>query len=526
MTSRKLDLKLRTASLLLVMVAVLLPSVTQAQQPDANTLVIGQSVDVETLDPSNVRSVPTGNVISHLFATLNEVSDTGEFVPYLAKDYKLSDDGTALTYHLNDGLTCQDGEPLTAEDVVYTLDRAVKKDNNLVGNSSLLGSIGYQSATADDKLTVTIKLKGYTSTALGTLAGVYIHCKDSFDKMSLQDAASKAVGSGPYRVVEWKRDDYLLMEKVKDFPLRKATVDRIYWRVIPEASTRAAELMAKNVDIITNVVPDQADAINKSGVAKVQAIQGTRRMYVGMSQRDLWDNTKGGKALKDTAVRVALQYAIDVPKICATLLGTPCERAATMVVPPNNPPEIQAYPYDPKKAEELLDKAGYPRDKDGVRFELTLMAGQGRYLNDVNVVDAICQYLTDVGVKTTCKLMDFGNQFIPLYIKAEAGPLFFIGSGGSAWSAVSNLADLSSPTAVSNATRWSNPAFFAGWDKLAKTRDPQEERTIVKDMLQVFHDDPPWILLYFQPDFYGVSNRIDWQARRDERIIALDVRLK
>jgi peptide/nickel transport system substrate-binding protein len=193
--------------LFFIAAALLVPSTTQAQQPDLHTLVIGQSVDVETLDPSDVRSVPTGNVISHLFATLSDVSDKGEFVPYLAKSYKLSDDGTAITYTLNDGLTCQDGEALTAEDVVYSLDRAVKPENNLVGNSSLLNSIGYASATADDKLTVTVKFKAYNPTAVGTMAGVYIHCKDSYEKMSLKDAATKAIGSGPYRVVEWKRDN-------------------------------------------------------------------------------------------------------------------------------------------------------------------------------------------------------------------------------------------------------------------------------------------------------------------------------
>src|SRR4051812_16097686 len=74
---------------LVFIAALLIPSTTQAQQPDSTTLVIGQSVDVETLDPSDVRSVPTGNVISHLFATLSDVSDKGEFVPYLAKSYKL-----------------------------------------------------------------------------------------------------------------------------------------------------------------------------------------------------------------------------------------------------------------------------------------------------------------------------------------------------------------------------------------------------------------------------------------------------
>jgi peptide/nickel transport system substrate-binding protein len=509
---------------ILVLLSFTLLTSVSGQTPDENTLVIAQSVDAPSLDPSDIRATTTYNIILHLFGTLYEITDNGEIVPYLASDVQFSDDGTELTFTLNEGLTCEDGEPLTAEDVVYTLNRAVDPELGLVGSSSLLGTIGYQEARADDDLHVTVVLAQYSPVALGTIAGIPIHCKDSYEQMSEDEAARNPVGSGPYRLVEWQPDDHLLMERVESFTLKDPAFDRINWRVIPEASTRVAELIAGNVDIITNVVPDQAQAINDSGVATVEVVEGTRRMYVGMSQRDVWDDTEGGEALKDPDVRRALQYAIDVPTICETLLGTPCERAQSLLVPPQEQPDLEPYTYDPELAEQLLDEAGYPRGDDGVRFELTLQAGQGRYLNDADVVLAICDYLSAIGVQTTCELMDFGNEFIPLYIEHNAGPLFFIGTGGSIWSPIANLGDFSSVDAVSNATEWNNPDFFAGWDRLAETRDSDEQLTIVHDMLQVFHDDPPWILLYLQPNFYGVSNRIEWQPRRDEFVLTFDAR--
>jgi peptide/nickel transport system substrate-binding protein len=100
--------------------------------------------------------------------------------------------------------------------------------------------------------------------------------------MSLDEAAANPIGSGPYRLASWTRGSEVVLEKVEN-PNSPANMQRIVWRIIPEASTRSAELIAGNVDIITNVAPDQIDAVNASGNAEVQAVQGTRRMYVGFN---------------------------------------------------------------------------------------------------------------------------------------------------------------------------------------------------------------------------------------------------
>jgi len=424
-------------------------------------------------------------------------------------------------------LKCDDGEDLTAEDVAYTFERAADKNNKFTGNTAgfVLDAVKYVSAKADDKLNVTINLKAYQSIALGLLSEVYIHCKDSYSKMSLEEAAKKPIGSGPYKFVEWKKDDYVLIAKVKDYPLRKATFDKIYWRTIPEGSTRVAELIAGNVDVIANVPPDQIKAVDGSGKAKVQAVAGTRRIYVGFNFKSKFADTEGGKAIQKKDVRIALQYAVDVPTICKQLLGTECNRASSMVNSPNDNPNLKPYPFDPKKAEELLDKAGYPKKADGVRFEVTLQGPRGRYLNDANVVQAIGQYLTDVGVKTKVELIDWAT-YRTLTPKHDVGPLFFLGTGGGTWNALYDMADISEPTGATNYTEWNNPEWFKLWNSLSDIRDPKKEREVINQMLEIFYNDPPWLLLYFQPDFYGVSNRLNWQARRDEQVIVYGATLK
>jgi peptide/nickel transport system substrate-binding protein len=506
--------------------AVAIP--VSAQMPDESTLVIAQSVDVGALEPALVGSRAESNIFGHVFGTLYEIRETGELEPYLATGYSISEDGTEWTFTLNEGLTCHDGEALTAEDVAYSFTRAADPANAFTGNTVgfIFPSVGYLDARADSDLEVTIVTDRAQSEQLrlGLLSEVYIHCKDYYESIDLATAAENPVGSGTYRFVEWVRDDYVLLEKVEGFSLREASFDQIVWRVIPEASTRTAELIAGNVDIIANVPPDQVDAINNSGSAEVQAVAGTRRIYVGFQFSENFADSPGWDAIQQSDVRVALQYAIDVPTICATLLGTECERASSMVNPPNNNPNLTPYPYDPAQAEALLDAAGWPRGEDGVRFEITLMGPRGRYLNDANVVQVIAQYLTDVGVQTTVDLRDWASDYVPLIREKNVGPLFFLGTGGSTWSALYDMADLSSPTAGTNYTNWQNEEWFDLWNQTSGA-DAETERALIDQMLEVFYNDPPWLLLYFQPDFYGVSTRLDWQARRDEKIIVYEASL-
>ena len=326
--------------------------------------------------------------------------------------------------------------------------------------------------------------------------------------------------------VEWVKDDHVLLEKVPGFTLKSGNYDEIEWKVIPEASTRSAELIAGNVDIITNVPPDQHQAINDSGAAGIEGVAGTRRMYVGYNLGPEFADTADGKIIQDPKVRVALQYAVDVPTICKTLLSFECERASSMVNPPNNNTNLTPYPFDPAMAEKLLDEAGYPRGADGTRFEMGMMAGKGRYLNDVNVVLAIAQYLTDIGVKVNLQQMEWGSEFVPLLREHKVGPLFFVGTGGATWSAQYDMSDISTPDASTNYTGWSNPDWFAGWTELEQTRDPAAEKAITDKMQEVMYNDPPWLFLYFQPDFYGVASDVDWQPRRDEIVDATTAKPK
>jgi peptide/nickel transport system substrate-binding protein len=494
------------------------PAPAVAEASSGNTLTIAQNSDADTLDPADENNIPTLNIARLMFGTLYRVSPTGELEPYLAESYQYSVDGRSITFRLRPGLKCEDGEPLTARDAAYSFQRAADPKLKFTGNATgfVLPALGYEGTRVDDNLTFTLLVKKYNPIAIGLISEMLIECEAPYVKMTKEQATSHPVGSGPYKLTQWTHDDRIVLDRNPNFTLPSPPYSRITWRVIPESSTRAAELIAGDVDIITNVSPDQLDVINNSDTAKVESIASVRRIYVGFNQSPKFSSAPGGQAIRDPAVRQALQYAVDVPTICDALLRTPCTRAATMLIPYHDHTGIAAYPYDPDRAERMLDAAGYPRDKEGVRFQITMQAQRDMY-GDTNVMLAVGQYLNDIGVKTEVQLLD-ASVFIPMMRQHNAGPLYFLGTGGSTWSALYDISDLTSPSSGTNYTNWADPAFFDGWKQLDATRDPSEREAFENQMLHVFHERGPWLLLFFQPDIYGVSNKLHWKPRADEFI--------
>ena len=489
-----------------------------------STLTIAQGVDMESMEPDNLNSASSVNIANLLWVRLLQITPEGKLIPYLASGYTWNEAGTEITFTIRPGQTCEDGSPLTARDVVYTFQRAADPALGFYGNlpAFVYNSIGFVGARQDGAFKATILVKGYSSQTPGMLSMAHIVCESSYARMSPEAAATRPVASGPYKLAEWMRDDHLVLVRNNHYKLGRGPFERVVFRVIPEASTRAAELLAGGVDLITNVSPDQKNVIDMSGTATVKAVEGTRRMFVGFNFAPSFASTPGGAAIQKKEVRQALEYAVDVPTICAELLQMPCKR---MTGPANLvQQDVAPYPFDPEQAERLLDAAGYRRGADGVRFHLTLQGPTGRYLEDANIAQAIGQYLDDVGVATRVEALDFNSVFSPRSRHHEVGPLYFMGQGGAIWSSLFGISIFPSKMSPMNTGEWYDPAWQADFDRLKNVRDLLAERAILDHMLTIFRDDAPWIFLYFQPDFYGIGQRIDWEPRRDELIDVMAIR--
>jgi peptide/nickel transport system substrate-binding protein len=247
-----------------------------------------------------------------------------------------------------------------------------------------------------------------------------------------------------------------------------------------------------------------------SGDARVSQVEGGRIIYVGM---------RCDKApLSDKRVRQALNYAVDFDTINKQLFGGVGTRAASVVNPPHVNPELKPYPYDPAKAKALLAAAGV-----GDGFSLVMDSPNGRYLKDLDLAQAVAQNLAAVGVKTEVRPQDWSVYIGDMVFKQATDPLYLLGLGSS-FSGQEELSYIEKGY-IANATYWNNPQYFQLYDQLTTTLDPTKRQNLMNQMQTIAFDDPPLIYLWHQVDSYGVSNRLQWEARADEYIYMYDAKL-
>ena len=277
--------------------------------------------------------------------------------------------------------------------------------------------------------------------------------------------------------------------------------------MIPEASTRVAELLAGSVQVINNVPPDQAMQIEKSNNAKLETVTGGRRIYVGFEQKC---EGPGCKEVRDVRVRQALNYAVDVDTILKNLFYGKGVREGGMVNPPAKSSEIKAYPYDPQKAKQLLTEAGYPNG-----FKTTLATPNGRYQKDKDIALAVAADLAKVGVQAEVVPYEW-SVYSKMTKTKELPALYLLGTGSDFLSAWYDLSDLVNVEASTNYVNWQNDEWDQLVKKLADTTDTAERKKITDRLQMVVHDDAPWLFIYMQVDWYGVAKNVQWSPRADE----------
>lgn len=510
---------------MMLALSIVRPTMSDAQTPEPAVLVVAQSVDVDGLEPASINFQAERNVIHHLFATLYEITASGHLEPYLATEYEISEDGREHSFYIPSGRTCQDGSPLTADDAAYSFQRAADPANAFTGNTrQVLEQLLYVDAYALNANDLVIVIDGPPVYALGLIAQVYIHCRESYEGVPLARAMENPVGSGPYRLVEWVHNNYLVMERVPEFTLRPNYFDRIEWWVMTDGGNRVSAMLAGEIDIMS-VSGNQRNIFQQNSDIGTQIVSGTRQLYIGFNQRDLWEDTLGGQALQNPMVRLGLQYALDVTAFCDDVLEVPCERATSSVHPLSIPSEITPFSFDPALAEQMLSDAGYPPNDEGIRFELTLQIPTGRSGNDREIAEWIGESFEAVGVAVDVEMPNWTTEYLPRLQEHELGPLFLMYFDTVTWSAPYSLQALARPTLLSNATEWTNPNWARLWPQLLNSRDVEQTDLLTHELLRILHADPPWLSLYFQSQQYAVNQRVVWQARPDGWLIVNDAYL-
>src|SRR3989454_6392355 len=398
---------MRHWSLPLLALALLLALTPGADAQPKDTLTVALISHAPTLDP-HMHFERVGILVNiNMFDSLLHRSAKLEFEPSLALSWKALND-TTWDFRPRRGVKFHDASPMTAEDVKYSFDRVLepgseKKKSPQYDNVRAIKEV--KIVNADTIHLVTDKP---FPLLLERVVFFPIVPKTHIEKVGEEAFGSSAtVGTGPWKLVEWKRDQHIRLEAFAQHWRGKPAFKYLVFRAIPEVATAVAELKTGGVDIIRNVNADLLPDIKSHPLTRISTTPILRVHYISLDMRSAPFDKK--------PARQAANYAIDKQAMIQKMMAGLGKQVATVVQPAafGFDPSVQPYPYDPKKAKELLAQAGYP---NGIDITLHSSAVDWR-----PHFEALGQMLTDVGLRTTVKMWDPGPAWNKFF-QAE-GPL-------------------------------------------------------------------------------------------------------
>jgi peptide/nickel transport system substrate-binding protein len=346
--------------LLLLAIGFCLALLSCSRRPDSNTLVVIIESSPTNLDPRIGLDAQSERIDGLLFDNLLSRDEHLSVKPGLAERWEIPDP-TTYVFHLHSGVRFSDGRPLAARDVKWSFDSVLqgKIRSPKAGTYRFVDHID-----APDDYTVIFHLKEPWTALLWNLAGG--EGMGIVPYGSTGEITRNPVGSGPFRFVSAEQDKDVLIERNDSYWGEKPKLERVRFAVVPDTTTRALELRKGSADLEINALtPDMELTLEQEPKLALMRGPGTRVGYVAFNMRD--------PILKDARVRQAIAYGLDRQTLVHYLLRDTVRLAAS-VLPPESwayDAKVRQYPYDPQRARQLLDAAGYPA-VNGVRFHITM----------------------------------------------------------------------------------------------------------------------------------------------------------
>ncbi len=483
-----------------------------------------------SMDPQFYNLIPNLNVSDHMFEALVTMSPDMKVVPALAESWKMVDSLT-WEFKLRKGVKFHDGSELTADDVVWSLDRPATIVGSPANFSTYTKAIVKK--TAVDPHTVRITTAEPYPLLLPDLSMVYIVSKKATQKVSSDEFATGKgmVGTGPYKFVKFQRDDRVELARNDAYWGKKPAWSKVTLRFIPNDATRIASLLAGDVQAIENVpTPDlkrvRGDA-NLSLFAKVS----NRLIYLypdAVREKSPFVTDKEGKPLeknplRDVKVRTAISMAINREAIKERVmdgLAGPTNNLVPINLFGYNP-QLKDVKFDPEGAKKLLAEAGYPNG-----FGLTLHTPNNRYVNDERIAQTVAQMLSRIGIDTKVEGM-------PMAVYASRGSkgeysfglLGWAAQTGEASSPLRAIAACPDPAKGFGAANWlkyCNPKADQLLVKALSTVNDVERLKLLQESAAQVVSDGGVIPLHHQVTTWAAKKGFGLTPRTDERSHAYD----
>lgn len=509
--------------------ALLAVAMVAALPAGAKTFKWTSASDIPTLDIHSQNNALGNGVHAAIFESLVYYnSRTFKIDPQLATGWKLLTP-TQLRINLRTSVKFSDGSPLEAEDVIFSLNRAMTKTSNFGVYTQ-----GIDKVVKVDNGTIDILLKAPNPVILNQLTELRIMSKAWAEKnksVEPKDIKTKdesfahrnAMGSGPFMVDSWQPDQKMVLKRNPNWWGKlEGNLTEIVYTPIKQEATRAAALLSGEVDMVLD--PNLQDLGRMRTTTGLKVLDGAenRTIFFGMDQfRDELpgSNVKGKNPLKDVRVRKALYQAIDINTLSRVTMRGLSQPTGTLISPQVNGWTKKAdarYPYDAKAAQQLLADAGY---KDG--FEVDFACPNNRYINDEEICQAVTAMWAKIGVKAKLRTLPLVTYF-PMIQRYEAS-IYMLGWGVPTFDALYSLQSLVRSVGAGgdgnyNVGRYSNPQMDALVERIKKETDTKNRNELIEKALELSHQDVSHLPLHNQIIPWAMKKNIDLVHRADNRI--------
>ena len=476
-------------------------------------VVIGLGAEPRTMLAVTIVDWTTNNMLEHIYdRLLDRDPKTFKPRPMLAESWRIVND-TTWEFKLRKGVKFHNGEPFTAHAVKATIDYALDPANKSHFTAAAYWGLVKEVQVVDDFAVRFLTKQPWPNLIdSASLTNSLIMPAKALRELGPAKLAEKPIGTGPFRFVEWKRDERLVLERNPDYWQGPADVSRVTFRFIPEFSARMAALLSGEIDIMKDVPPHTVEAVERSGRARLRSTVSSRINYLALV------NLKPGP-MQDVRVRRAMNHAVDVDELIKQVLKGRATRMCGPMAPANvDYAPVECYKHDQARALALLKEVG----QDPAKLELTLDTPSGRYPLDKDVSLAIAAQLQRLGIKVNVVVNEWGTHLDKIKNR-NTGDMFFLG-----WGPALHGQGTMQPLFLADQTyaSYGNNAMLSEKISRASTLlDPKARAEAYAELQRLVHDEAPWVLLWQQHDLYGVAGRVEWSPRADEKVWMYDAKV-
>ena len=429
------------------------------------TVGIAQDLD-DSLDPHQTVAAGTREVLFNIFEGLVKPNSDGEMIPAVAEKYTLSEDGTTYTFTLREGVKFHNGQTVTAEDVVYSINRCAAvpegQEKPLVAAFSAVKSV---EALDEKTVAVTIAQRDLEFISYMTAAIIPADYEN-------QDTAP--VGTGPFRFVSRTPQQDFVMERFEDYWGAPAWLDKVTYKICENADALVMNLNGGSIDLCAHLTSAQASQLNQN----FQVLEGTMNLV-----QAIYLNNQA-KPSDNQLVRQALCYAIDRQGIMdmvadghGTAVGSSIYPAFTKYFLPEL---VDKYPHSVEKAKELLAQAGYP---DG--FDMTISV-PNNYQPHMDTAEVVAEQLREAGINVTIQPVEWSTWLDTIY-NGRQFQATVVGVDAANMTARAMLERFTSDYGK-NFINYNNPAYDALFQQAINAQDEATQTDLYKQMETMLAD--------------------------------------